>query len=271
MPQVSFHIEDDYAFPCYIPDPDTEVLPGVIWGLAGKPFSPAYWKLACSAASQRGKGPTQHRLGTTIAEEVIACMLGGHGVSGELGVAAFRHLKERGLFDGSWSQAAIEHLLRQPLQVGRRSVKYRFPRQKAGYIAEALHRLSASDLSTTDGGALRNQLLGIKGIGLKTGSWIARNWLAADNVAVLDIHVHRAGVLIGLFSPRANVQTQYLDMESQYLALAERIDTAPALLDHQIWNTMRGAPRLVRERLMALGVRPHHRCGLPASYGGRPK
>lgn len=258
-------MEEGLHFPCHIPAPDAEVLPGVRWGLVGKPFSPAYWKLACSAAVSRNMEPVNYRLGSTIAEEVVACLLGGHGITGEVGMAAFRRLKDQGLFDGVWTRGAIERVLRQPLSVGERSVRYRFPHQKAMYIADAMKRLSVSELSISDEMTLRNQLLEIRGIGLKTGSWIVRNWLTSNNVAVLDIHVHRAGVLVGLFSPNADVRTQYLDMERRYLDLADRIQTAPSLLDHLIWSSMRRTPHLVREQLVALGVRRNHRCGLPAS------
>jgi endonuclease III len=41
--------------------------------------------------------------------------------------------------------------------------------------------------------------MSLPGIGPKTASWIARNWLDADDVAILDIHIMRVGQVIGLF------------------------------------------------------------------------
>ncbi|MDZ3993341.1 hypothetical protein PspTeo4_24872 [Pseudomonas sp. Teo4] len=50
------------------------------------------------------------------------------------------------------------------------------------------------------GRALRDWLLELPGIGYKTASWVARNWLDADDVAILDIHILRAGAW-QVFSP----------------------------------------------------------------------
>ena len=232
--------------------------------MVNEPFTPAYWKLECMV-NNPNHNTERCRLGNSLEEEVVACMLGGHGIKGELGVSAFKHLKTSGVLSAACSAATLEELLREPLNVGRKVLKYRFPRQKAKYVANALRVLPSLDLSGTSGASLRNALTNIDGIGLKTASWIARNWTSANDVAILDIHVHRAGVLVGIFSSDDDIQKNYVSMESKYLALSNALSVPAGVLDHQIWRDMRSAPITVRKMLMERGVTSTNRCGLPSS------
>ena len=43
--------------------------------------------------------------------------------------------------------------------------------------------------------SLREFLLQLHGIGYKTASWIVRNFTGSDDVAIVDIHLRRAGVI----------------------------------------------------------------------------
>ena len=178
-------------------------------------------------------------------------------------MAAFRHLKSHGGLSGLCSAAELEKLLRQPLDVGGRKIKYRYPVRKADHIASALSTLRTQDVTGLRGRALRDALTALKGVGLKTASWIVRNWECGDDVAILDIHVHRAGVLMGLYDPDDNIASKYRDMERSYLDLAAALCLPAGRWDHKIWGSMRICPILVRDMLVERGVRPEHRCGLP--------
>jgi thermostable 8-oxoguanine DNA glycosylase len=79
----------------------------------------------------------------------------------------------------------------------------------------------------------------IRGIGPKTASWITRNWLGCDQVAILDIHIIRAGLLIGLFKVDQKVERDYEAMEARFLAFAKALDVRPSLLDAVMWRSMR--------------------------------
>ena len=91
--------------PLELPERESELLPGVAWGSVGAVFTPAYW----AAQLWYRSGPpaeASFRLGQTLAEESAACLLGGHGISGELGAAAFRNLRNSGLLSPSMLPSA---------------------------------------------------------------------------------------------------------------------------------------------------------------------
>ncbi|WP_198137890.1 hypothetical protein [Verminephrobacter eiseniae] len=53
--------------------------------------------------------PAGYKLGRTLAQEVAACLLGGHGIPAPVGLAAYKRLHERGAFGPPLpSQAMIE-------------------------------------------------------------------------------------------------------------------------------------------------------------------
>lgn len=262
--QVRTHFEDGKCFECNIPDADNEVMPGVPWGCASTPYTPAFWRLAC-IANGATLDQSRYHLGSSLKEEVIACLLGGHGVTGELGIAAYNHLRLNHVIDHPHSTEQIEKLLGEPLIVGGRSVKYRYPRQKAKYISAAIQYLNTNNPPEDCGKSLRDWLTAVPGIGYKTASWIARNWLDARDIAILDIHIHRAGVLAGIFTPNDDVRKDYLRMEEHFIRLADSIGIPSNILDNQIWNELRSTPRLVRQMLTDRGVTPIDRCGLPTT------
>ncbi len=263
--QIKTHCEDGKCFECNIPNEDVEVISGVFWGRANTPFTPAFWRLAC-IANGAILDQSRYHLGTTLKEEVVACLLGGHGVTGELGLAAYNHLRLNHVVDHPRSIEHIERLLREPLDVGGRSVRYRYPRQKAKYISAAISYLDANNPPEDCGKALRDWLTAISGIGYKTASWIARNWLDAQDIAILDIHIHRAGIIAGIFTPNDDVTKDYLRMEESFIGLADGIGIPANILDNQIWNELRLTPSIVRQMLMDRGVTSVDRCGLPPAY-----
>ena len=161
-------------------------------------------------------------------------------------MAAFTQMKAAGVFGRPASEGELLALLREKLTVNGRLVGYRFARQKAGYLHAALDRLAREVPPTATGRQLRDWLLDLPGIGFKTASWIARNWLDADDVAILDIHVLRAGFIAGFFSPELTVERDYLRLEEEFLAFSLAVGVRAAELDTVIWLEMMSSPATVR-------------------------
>ncbi|MFV8607600.1 hypothetical protein ACNRDG_25315 [Ralstonia pseudosolanacearum] len=237
-----------------LPPVDSEVLPGVPWGRHEALFTPAYWKVqteihksACDTAG--------YRLGQTLHEETVACVLGGHGIPAEIGLAAFERVRDAGILDTTEAtEDDYVALLQRPLVVENgRTVKYRFAKSKAAFLAAA-HTAFATETPPADDIELRTWLLRIKGIGPKTASWIVRNWLSSDNVAILDIHIYRAGVFAGIFAPADTVERDYFTMENRFLSFARGMDVSAAALDAIMWAQMRTANRSVKSYLTSYAM-----------------
>ena len=266
--QIEIHFEDGKEFLCSIPNSEQNVLPNVTWGNVSRLFTPAYWRITC-ITNEATKNHSIYRLGNTFKEEVVACLLGGHGISGELGNAAFRHLLENGIFNGKTPSCdKLESLLSERLPVKGKLIRYRYPKQKAKYISNALQMLY-EEHPPDKARPLRDWLVKFPGVGLKTASWIVRNYLDADDVAILDIHIHRAGVIAGFFNKNDDVRRSYLKMEEKFIHFAKEIGIHANVLDNQIWNQIRSLPSLTRKMLIERGVKQSDRCGLPTSNNSR--
>lgn len=234
------------------PDENTELLPGLKWGRVEDFPSPAYWAFQ-ARIRQLAHRKIEYQLGETFKEEVAACLLGGHGISAEIGLAAFKHLKNRGAFSGSSpDEALLFSWLTEPLLIGKRSVYYRFARQKAHYLSIILPELDEVTPNHQTGKCLRAWLVTFPGIGPKTASWIARNWLGATDVAILDIHVLRAGQIIGLFEQGKKIETHYFELEDRFLQFASGLGVDADELDAVIWYEMMASPLTVRHILTSL-------------------
>jgi N-glycosylase/DNA lyase len=226
-----------------IPGPNQNVMAGVKWGSAGELFTPAYWLIQCFFAEFYGSS-IQLRLGRSLIEEIVACLLGGHGIKAETGIAAFENLRTLGLLAGPLiPERDLVEVLKTPLFVKGRWIRYRFPSQKAISIHHALSLMS-SEVPPEKPLELRKWLLKIRGIGLKTASWITRNWMATDSVAIIDIHIWRAGKLVGLFH-RQRPERDYLEMEDLFLRFSNEIRIKASTLDMVIWSQMRTWGHLV--------------------------
>lgn len=241
--------------PCSIELPPAEesLLPGIRWGAFDVLLTPAFWAGRVFLATIVGDGAS-YRLGTSLREEVAACLLGGYGMKAEVGLAAFRRLRDEGLLIGTPSRKELTERLSQPIRVGARTCGYRFARQKAAYLAQCLARLpEQGDLPLSDR-ALRTELMTFPGIGPKTASWIVRNWRDSDEVAIIDIHVWRACVVAGVFSQTSSPSREYGVLEDKFLSFALAIRCRPSVLDNVIWREMRGwvhpgpSPSLAPER-----------------------
>lgn len=236
---------DHVVFNVELPKADAEVIPGVPWGAIEAFPTPAYW--AYQVYARRVSGDRiNYKLGATLKEEVGACLLGGHGIPSNVGLAAFQHVKERGAFgDQPPSEETLLEWLKEPLAIGGRQVRYRFAKQKARYLCAALQKLSAEQPPLGSGKVLRDWLLDIPGIGYKTASWVARNWLDADDVAILDIHILRAGLLGKFFDSSLTVERHYLELEEQFIRFSRGLGVKASELDALMWLEMMSSPATV--------------------------
>ena len=232
-----------------LPSQDAVVLGRIRWGDFSKAFTPAYWKMQIIMGGTIQRGNEDYRFATTLADEICSCLLGGYGVSAEIGYAAYHKLRQNGLttpckielFDDVVGK--IYNVLTSDLLVYGRIVKYRFPRQKALRIAKALVKLDR-EMQPEGDLAFRDWLLTFNGIGPKTASWITRNWLGSDCVAIIDIHIFRACTLMGLFKGTENIAKEYLKLERKFLQMASAMKVKPAEMDLIIWLRMREMGRV---------------------------
>jgi thermostable 8-oxoguanine DNA glycosylase len=244
-----YYLRGDQVIERLVAHPTDEVIPGIPWGNPETLFTPAFW-LAQYWMREGSLTPRTHCLGQTLEEEVVACLLGGYGIPAQIALAAFERLRTRGLISNYPSGSdLISQSLKEPLTISGRLVTYRFWVQKARYIAAALQTLHERPAPRDSADNLRQYLLRIPGVGFKIASWIVRNWLNSDDVAILDIHIVRAGRLMNLYSATDHVSRDYLDMERRFLNLARAMNTHAADLDALIWFEMRRTPRLVTRLL----------------------
>jgi thermostable 8-oxoguanine DNA glycosylase len=228
-----------------LPPAVDDILPGVTWGRFEEVFSPAFWA-GQAWLHAPGRRFESYRLGRTLREEMAACLLGGYGISAEVGLAAFESVRARGLLAGKPSARELDEALSSTLTIGARSVRYRFARQKSQYLADALARIDDVP-SDARGRRLRDLLATFRGIGPKTASWITRNWCDADDVAILDVHVCRACEQAGVFASRMDPARHYYELESRFLQFAEALKVRASVLDNLIWNMMRRlSPAILR-------------------------
>ena len=222
-----------------LPSPSASVLGDVRWGRFDDLFTPAFWvsRMWVDGNSAHEKTPN-YRLGNCLEEEVVACMLGGFGMRAEVGLAAFDRLRRRRLIRHRTTEVELRRALSEPLLCEGRLVRYRYPRQKARFVAQALRRL-ARETPPADDLEFRDWLLTFTGIGPKTASWITRNWKQSDRVAILDVHLHRAGVVIGLFDPSESLSKDYQKMEEKLVRFATALGVRLSDLDDLVWRYMK--------------------------------
>lgn len=220
--------------------PDDEVVPGVIFGRQEWVASPAFWAAMVDLEGDEVDDYVSPS-GTPLANDLAFCLLGGYGVKMELNHAAWLHLNKAGVYSSDPVPSAdeIEELLSAPLEVNGRLQRYRFPRQRAHRLNIALNAIRTNPPRTDEPLLFRDQLMELPGIGPKTASWIARNWLGCDDVAILDVHVLRAGTMIGLFPKDYKLPREYRSLEKRFLAFARALNVRASVLDAIIWREMR--------------------------------
>lgn len=233
-----------------LPRAEAEVWPGLVWGSFDKPLTPAFWaSQAWAAQPERDDG---YQLGKSLTEEVIFCILGGHGAPAEVGLAASHRVC--GALPNTetpvLSESVLEDLLRAPLVVNGKKIRYRFASQRARYLACALELLSGiveDDLSDL---ALREALYRLPGVGPKTASWIVRNRRGSDKVAILDVHIVRACSAMGIFPDNANPVRGYSKLEERFLTFCQATNSRASAMDAVMWATMRNISHSLLRQLI---------------------
>lgn len=222
---------------------------GLVWGLAEEIGSPAYW--AAQAWMWEVEAPAHYKLGRSLEEELIACLLGGYGIPAEVGLAAYERLRMVNDEDPCrlLNADSVLELLAAPLELNGRFVRYRFAKQKSTYLAGSMRALRCLDQDAPDR-ELRDALTTLPGIGPKTASWIVRNWRDSDRVSILDIHILRAGRMLQIFPEGKSVDRHYLELEEAFLDFAEAISVKASILDSVIWMNMRQIPAAILRRLV---------------------
>lgn len=241
MSQILRYWHSEIEVQCQLPEADAEVVPGVVWGDPCTLFTPAYWLSQLWMSGMDQAAHTPYRAHGTVHEELVFCMLGGYGITVELATAAFHECRDAGLIERLEPDEALwSKQLQQLLLVNGKLQRYRYPNQKARFLAGAMRFLHDYPLESLGGKALRDALLLIKGVGPKTAGWVARNCLDCDEVAILDIHLVRAGQLCNLFSMNQRVERDYFTMETRFIEFCHALAARPAVLDCLIWDQMRG-------------------------------
>lgn len=222
------------------------------WGRSDGFGTASYWV----TQAKLGAYPVAGVTGNSLVEEICFCILGGYGVTAEMDLAAFRALLAAGLIrtDPAPEAGDIEAVLSAPLEVrGRqRLVHYRFPTQRSRRVASALRLLGSRSLPGSPV-ELRDALLAFDGIGPKTASWVVRNHTGSNDVAIIDVHLRRAGLAAGFFRPNWRLPQDYWSFEAAFLAYACAGEVDAGALDLCIWDQVR---RLGRAATQILRPRP---------------
>ncbi len=187
-------------------------------------------------------------------EELVCCVLSSQ-VKFELSQAVTRNIRRNGLldlkvFDSSYEDR-LREILRSPVMVDGRAVKYRFPNAKARQIAAARENIYGSGISLreildgySEPSELRTALINlVPGLGMKQASMYLRNVSNSFELAVIDVHVLRYMNVLDLVKkvPPTISKTQYLVKENMLTKYAKKFGYPVGCVDYAIWIVMRVA------------------------------
>jgi N-glycosylase/DNA lyase len=249
MAQTAYYQLNGEFHTLQLPEPEQLVIDLVAWGRIDEILTPASWAFQC-AARMDSTDPHRFRMGDTLEEEYATCLLAGYGVPAEIGMAAACRLRDHGVLDGTGdsTEEGITRLLEAPLDVDGRHVRYRFYKTKSRQLSAGLEALREGGPDETDTGAFRAWFRGLPGVGAKTSSFITRNWLGSDDVAILDIHVVRACQAFGLFEQDVDLSKCYGELETRFVSFARAIEVKASWLDALMWEGMRRlSPRTIAQ------------------------
>lgn len=193
-----------------------------------------------------------------IQSELLFCLLGGFGISYELGRSAAGFIQEMNPFSGEWSEhelfeellSALSYPRFEPRRRDGSLRRYRFPSQKASVIVRARRWVREHDPlyerlqrlpSPRD---RRSLLLGCPGVGYKTASWVLRNTGLGNTLAIIDIHVLRALKEAERIPLDARIPQDYERIEGAFLNWCDELDAPPAAFDLFLWHWQRGSLRI---------------------------
>lgn len=234
-----------------LPDENNYISKNIKWGRVEAFFTPAFWySQTIMHEKEKSKILNFNISNGALLEETLACLIGGYGIPSEIGNSKFNQIRPHiyELFS-SPNLEKITQLMKKPILHDNKQISYRFAQQKAKYIYNTLLFFQNFDETIYSDIALRNQLMTIKGIGPKTASWIVRNYRKSDCVAIIDIHLHRAGILAGFFDFKDNINKDYIHMEKKFLEFCSKINLSAAKVDAVIWRIMKTLNSIVLEQI----------------------
>ncbi|MFK5947688.1 MAG: hypothetical protein QM500_02820 [Methylococcales bacterium] len=192
----------------------------------------------------------------TLWEELVCCVLSSQ-VKFELSQAVTQNLKHNGFLKLETLDSSYEErlgvLLRSPVMVDGRLIKYRFPNVKAKQITAArkniygnggsLREMRSKYSETTE---LRTALVDlVPGLGMKQASMYLRNVSNSFELAVIDSHILKYMNILNLIRkvPSTISKAQYLAKENMLTKHTEKFGYPVGCVDYAIWIVMRVASK----------------------------
>ena len=190
-----------------------------------------------------------------LRQELVFCLLGGHGVSYELARSATDVVLSLSPFDTRWSALALRSALCDELSASKFDPRrrdgslrrYRYPQRKAELIGAAVdwtHGIGAIGerlASLECEHERRHWLCSCPGLGPKSASWLLRNTGYAEELAILDVHVVRAMREAGRVG-ELRLPRDYLRVEQRFLEWCAELGVSAAAFDLFLWEWQRGEP-----------------------------
>lgn len=188
-----------------------------------------------------------------LRQELIFCLLGGHGVSYELARSATDVVMGLCPFEvlcttaelGSLLQAELREAKFDPRRKDGSLRRYRYPTRKAELIAAAVGWVKDEGGLATQLGEIRceqerrNWLCSCPGIGPKSASWLLRNSGHAEHLAILDVHVMRAMREAGRIGA-VRLPQDYDLAEECFVTWCKELGASVASFDLFLWEWQRG-------------------------------
>jgi N-glycosylase/DNA lyase len=188
-----------------------------------------------------------------LRQELVFCLLGGHGVSFELARSATDVVMALCPFEPGWQQADLAAEIGAELAASKFDPRrkngslrrYRYPARKAELLAAAVAWVRANGplaerLRELGGESERREwVCGCPGIGPKSASWFLRNTGGAQDLAILDVHIVRAMRAAGRLG-EARLPRDYAAVEARFRVWCEELGASVAALDLFLWEWQRG-------------------------------
>lgn len=214
------------------------------------PWLPDWQRLSAGYERRVRRRPASEM---ALRQELVFCLLGGHGVTYELARSATDVVMALCPFESFWREDnlahAVENELRMPKFDPRRGDgslrRYRYPRRKAALMTAAVGWVDQE-------GGLREQLLrrdaeverrrwlcSCPGIGPKSASWLLRNCGVAHELAILDVHILRAMRQAGRLG-EVTLPRDYAIVESNFRRWCGELGASVSALDLFLWEWQRG-------------------------------
>lgn len=212
------------------------------------------WEICAELYAERVPDSPTAYAGRSFGDELVFCLLGGHGVSFELALSATERLRSINLFGPTWSEYDLEQCIFEelsmaqflPLRADGSRRKYRYPRKKAEALVRAREwarsngPLKDALVSIEHPKTRRRFLCSCPGVGLKTASWFLRNVGLGDGLAIIDVHIARALEGHGR-TPCLQLPRDYGFAEDAFLKWCEDLGASVAAFDLFVWEWQRGS------------------------------